>query len=190
MGALGIALHPLVFIICFLDIALKIITNYVRKQQHKNEWIMQCSRCNHEFIVPNPDRVEFVNAQNAEKQAEREKRDAENREKIRLKEECLKHNGELNSDEVLVGLAEYFGFHKNAFCTTEGKLKVSDKAFIVYNSQGSFRIPKNNVICVKKKNYFMFIFTGIEIRTNDNRKKYYFVVFPQERDQIISLLNK
>lgn len=151
---------------------------------------MQCSRCNHEFIVPNPDRIEIMSVKNANKQIKAEKRASLNRDKIRLREERLKFNGELNSDEILLGAVEYFGFHKNVFNTSAGKLKVSDKAIIVYNDKGSFRISKDSVISVKKKNYFFLIPTGIEIKVKDKRKKYDFVVVPKEREQIISLLDQ
>lgn len=175
---------------CFVLIGIVLILNVTRKIVHKNEWIMQCSRCGTEFTIVNPDRGDKLQEKEIEKQIKAEKKAVEYKNAAQLKKECLLRNGKLVDGEKLIQDIDYFGFHKNVFSNSQGKLRITDKSLICYNDKGCFRISRDKIVAVKKKNYFLFIPTGIQIRVNDKRKKYNFVVYPKDRAEILTSISK
>lgn len=184
----GVVLSPLCIIICVGCIVIGIIYNLMRKITHKNEWVMQCQRCGNEYTVVNIDKVDAIRRKEVQTKEKQEKTAEHRKEAAAFKAECLSRNGMLEPDEDLLAEVSYFGFHKNTFSNSNGKLKVIDRGYICYNDKGSFHISKETVIDVKKKNYFGMIPTGIQIRTRDKRKKYNFVVYVKDRDEILSTM--
>lgn len=186
LALLGIIIHPIVYILLFTNIILSIIGNISKKLRHKNKLFMQCTRRRNQFMVLNPKITKKQMVK--EKKEFNQKRHVENvnnRFQTRLKN--FKRNGRLTEEERLLFEIDYFGFHKNAFYTTNGKLKITDETLVCYSEKGAFRITKSNIISVKRKNYFLFIPTGIQIIVKDKRiYKYNFVVFPKERQDIIN----
>ena len=182
----GIALSPFFILVCIGCITVGIILNIVKKIRYRNYWIMQCQRCGNEFSIINPDKADVVSNKKSVAESRKNENTERKREIAREKVECISRNGMLETGEQLIAEIPYFGFHKNAFANSNGKLKITNKSYICYNDKGSFRIARNAVIQVKKKNYFGFIPTGIQIRATDKRGKYNFVVIPNERDKILS----
>lgn len=196
-GILGISVNPLILILAFASMAINIIINIVLKHRHRNEWVMQCPRCKHQFTVPNPDRTSQI----AKEKEKRETKDAQNREKQEQKKEIrleksrqetavLVENSRLYDDETLLSEVDYFATHKNAWSSAGGTLRITNKSLLIYNKRGAFRIYKDQTIGIKKKNYCFMIPTGIQIITDDGKKhKYNFVVCADKRKQIIKALN-
>ena len=149
---------------------------------------MQCQRCGHEFTVINPDKVEAVQKKAVATKEKQGKNAEYRRHAAQMKAECLARNGKIEPNENLLAEIGYFGFHKNSFYTSNGKLRITDRAYVWFNENGSFRIPKSEVVSVKKKNYMGVIPTGVQIRTTYKRRKYDFVVFAKEREHILQKL--
>lgn len=194
LSLLGCAFSPAFIFLCMACIIIAVIINIVRKISHRNEWVMQCSRCGCEFAIINPDKAEILEAKNQKKVQKQQEEAGRRTEKYKAiaeqKAVCLARNGQLAEDEILVEKVDYFGFHKNAFSNSQGKLIITNKSLICYNEKGCFRILRDRIQSVKKKNYFLCIPTGIQIRVNDKRKKYNFVVIPSERNEILENIKK
>lgn len=186
----GGAISPLCLVFCIACLVIMIILNIIRKVSYKNTWLMQCQQCGNEFEVVNPDRVEAIQRKQKIVDEKREKLAEEYRIASKIKEECLAKNGVIQESEVLLSEIPNFGLHRNAFSTSYGNLKITDKGYIWYNQNGSVRIPRNSVVEVKKHNYFLVIPTGVQIKTRSKRKKYNFVVLPKEREGIIDKCNR
>lgn len=183
---LGVAISPICLFICFSCMIIIFVLNIIRKYAYRNEWIMQCSRCGTEYTVPNPDREKNIEKEIARKKLKAEEK-AEYYNKIaEFKELVLKQNGMLADDERLIDEIKNIGYHKNIFTTKYGNIKVTNKSLIYYNEKGSLRIPKSEILQVKKRNYFLFIPTGIQIKTPTRTLK--FVVEPRNRDKYIQKL--
>lgn len=188
----GVIITPAFLVFEIIIIIITIIINITKKIAYREKWIMQCSRCGTEFTIVNPDKADRI--RNSEVLKENKAYNVANADTdnnvMQMKKECLSRNGQLAEDEVLIKDIEYFGFHKNAFSNSQGKLRITNKSLICYNDKGCFRIPKDKIIAVKKKNYFFVIPTGIQIKVNDKRKKYYFVVYPKDREEILKSLTE
>lgn len=174
---------PMFLLICFVCIILHIVLNIIKKIVYRNEWLMQCTRCGAEYGVPNPDRVEAVQKAAESKKLKAEEKAEYYKKKEQYKKNALELNGALQTDETLIDEIKDIGFHKNAFVTKYGNIKITDNALIYYNEIGSLRIPKNECINIKKRNYFFFIPTGIQIKTT--RRKINLVMEPKLREDYI-----
>ena len=202
-GILGVSLNPLILILAFAVMLLNLIVNIANKHKYRNVWIMQCQRCKKEFTVSDPDKMKKRDKKSLErqtKQAERElskKEKEEHRRAVQLEKsqkeaDLLKKNSMLYEDETLISEVDYFATHRNAWSTAGGSLRITDKCLLIYNRKGAFRIYKNQIMSIRKKNYFLIIPTGIQIKANSDKKKrkYNFVVMYDQRKQIIGELEK
>ena len=195
-GVLGISVNPIILIFAFAVMIFNIVVNILVKHKHRNVWVMQCLRCRQQFTVPNPYRIEQFDKEN-EKAVEREaelkekveRRKAKNLERSRLETAIMEKNARLFENETLIGEVDYFATHKNAWSTAGGNLRITDSSLLIYNKKGAFRIYKDQVCRIKRKNYFLIIPTGIQIVINDGKKrKYNFVVYYDKRKQIMQSL--
>ena len=102
----------------------------------------------------------------------------------------IEKNGELFENETLVSEIDYFATHKNAWSSAAGMLKITDKSLLIYNKKGAFRIYKEQVVKIRKKNYLFIVPTGIQICIHDGERKhkYNFVVLVDKRKQILDKL--
>jgi DNA-directed RNA polymerase subunit M/transcription elongation factor TFIIS len=189
---LGVAIHPIVLLFAFAVILLLIIVNMIHKHNNRNHWILQCSRCGYQFTITNPDRIDMINAQNEAKREKQSRRAVVYAEKNKKTVDALNQNGQLENDEVLLNTVDYFSPHKNSY-TLSSQLKITNKALVCFNAKRTLRLPKENVIYIKKKNYALIIPTGIQIcmMENGKKKRYNFVVYAgKQRKEIIKMLNE
>ncbi len=180
---LGAAIQPIVLTYVFVFMVCDIIKNVISGMSSRKYWFMQCPRCGHQYKILNPYRAEKINS---DKQREMEQR----REKYAKLNQDTEMNGKLLEDEQLITEINSIGYHKNVFSTTNYRVKITDKCKLIYNSKGSFRIYNDDIISIKKKNYFFVIPTGICISTRilNKKKKLLFVVAPSDREKIIEQL--
>ncbi len=184
----GVALSPFFVFISIILIVVVVILNILKKIAYRNEWVMQCTRCGTEYSVPNPDREDAINKAIEKKQLKQEERALYIKEKNEKIAKCLELNGKLNEDEQLLTEIKNIGLHTSVFITKYGNIKITNQSILYYNSGGSLRISKNNLLGIRKKNYFLVIPTGIEIKTSKRTIK--LVVESSRRDEIIALMNK
>lgn len=190
-AVLGVSIHPVILFFAVVAIILMIAVNAARKHHHKNDWVMQCTRCGHQFSVDNPDKIELVNEKKAKQKEKQNQKVKMYAEKNRVTIEHLNKNGQLLENETLLYTVDYFCPHKSAYTTAGAQLKVTDKSLICYNEKSRLRIPQSSIISIKKKNYFLIIPTGIQICTNDEgrKRKYDFVVMFDKRKEILRMLD-
>ena len=196
-GILGISIHPMILLLAIAAMIINIIINILVKIKSRNVWIMQCPRCKKEFTVPNPDIKDKIQKNNeksnAREQVKTEKNELKRErhfEKSRKEAAIIEKNGELFENETLVSEIDYFATHKNAWSSAAGMLKITDKSLLIYNKKGAFRIYKEQVVKIRKKNYLFIVPTGIQICIHDGERKhkYNFVVLVDKRKQILDKL--
>lgn len=183
---LGVSVHPLILLLAFASAILSIIVGILGKFRSRSVWDMQCSRCGHEFSVPNPDAAARANARDAAQKARVEARLAESRRRFASED----YNGQLLADESLLHELSGLSYHRNAFSTVPYKIKCTNKGLLFYNASGSFRIPSSEILAIRKRSYFGLIPTGIQIQTvnphTGKRRGYTLVAVPSERDSAIA----
>jgi hypothetical protein len=106
-------------------------------------------------------------------------------EKIGSKLEKSKDNSCLDEQEIIRYKSDIFNLRKNIFMGETGKLKLTDRNIIWYNHKKNIKIPIEDIKCIKSKNYFIFIPTGIQIKTSN--KKYDFITM--NRKDILQNIN-
>jgi DNA-directed RNA polymerase subunit M/transcription elongation factor TFIIS len=184
-SVLGITINPIILFFDFIVIILMIIGNIIYKHKNRNNWIMKCSRCGHQFTIINPDKVDIINKQNeGKKENQRQKS-----EKKTI--EALTQNGKLEVDEILLNTVDYFTPRKYLY-VSGWHLKVTNKALICFNDKSTFRIYKKNIEYIKKIRYASAMPAGIQICIIENgkNKKYDFVVQVYQQREIVDMLNK
>ncbi|MBQ3514610.1 MAG: hypothetical protein IJA32_12590 [Lachnospiraceae bacterium] len=196
-GILGISINPIILLLAIATMIFNIIINILVKIRCSNVWVMQCPRCKKEFTIPNPDKKEKIQ-KNIEKSNAREQVRAEKNElkrekhleKSRKETANIEKNSELFENETLVSEIDYFATHKNAWSSVAGMLRITDKSLLIYNKKGAFRIYKEQVVKIRKKNYFFIVPTGVQICIYDGKRKhkYNFVVMMDKRKQILDKL--
>lgn len=186
---LGVSINPVILFFAVAVIILMIIVNIIQKHRHRNDWIMQCTRCGHQFSVTNPDKIETINAKSEKKREKQNQKAKIYAEKNRVIIESLNRNSQLTEGETLLHTVDYFCPYKSAY-TANSQLKVTDKSLVCYNEKNSLRIPKSGIISIKKKNYCLIIPTGIQICVNDGGRKrnHDFVVLADKRKEILRML--
>jgi type IV secretory pathway VirB3-like protein len=181
---LGVTIQPTVLIIAFTFLVLNIIQNIIKKISTRKYWFMQCPRCRREYKILNPYKSEKI-------LADKQKKMEQCREKYAELNRSLEANGKLVEDEKLISEISSIGYHKNAFTTINYHVKITDRCILIYNNKGSFRIYNDDITSIKKKNYFLIIPTGICIKAHilNKKKKFLFVVSPNDREKIIEQLS-
>jgi DNA-directed RNA polymerase subunit M/transcription elongation factor TFIIS len=190
-AVLGITINPIILSFVFVDIIVMIIANIKRKHNNRNNWVLQCSRCGHQFTIINPDKVDTINAQNKAKQEKQRQRIQAYAEKNKKTIDALNQNGKLEGDEILLNTVDYFTPRKYSY-EPAWQLKVTDKTLVCFNAKRTFRVSKENIMYIKKKSYALIIPTGIQIciMENGKKKKCDFVVYTDKRGEIVDMLNK
>lgn len=186
---LGIAVQPFILSFCFVYVIDEVIKNILKARKYKYQWLMQCSRCKYCFAVVNPDMEDKWNAMKDKKKKKEEQKAIKIQLAIKRRNENLEQNRRLLDTEMLIGDIDFFGWLTSAFSRKNGSLRVTDGSLIWYNAKDRFRIPKDKILRIRKKNYLLFIPTGMQIKVNDRHKKYNFVVKPGERNKILNLCN-
>lgn len=188
-GLLGITIHPVIMFLVVFAILLTVAVNIVKKHSHRNEWVMQCSRCGYQFSVINPDKEESIKTQKVKQDTRQREKWNNYTEKNKKIIEGLNRNGQLEDDETLLYTVDYFSPHRKCY-TSSSRLKITDKSLVCYNEKKCLRISRKDIISIKKKNYFLVIPTGIQIyiKENGKHKKYNFVVMSDERKDILNVL--
>lgn len=188
--ALGVSIHPVILFFAVVVIILMIVVNTIQKHKHRNEWIMQCTRCGHQFSVTNPDKIESINTKKAQQTEKRNQKAKIYAERNKVIIENLNKNSQLAEDETLLHTVDYFCPHKSAYIASS-QLKLTDRSLICYNEKNSLRIPKSGIISIKKKNYCFIIPTGIQICVSEGgrKRKYDFVVLADKRKEILRMLD-
>lgn len=182
------SVSPFFIIFSFVCIIIIIVINVLKKIAYKNEWIMQCSSCGTEYTVPNPDREDAIQKAILKKQLKADEKAEYYRIKEKYKQAALAINGVLLIDESLIEEIKDVGYHKNAFITKYGNVKITNKSLIYYNEGGSLRIPKNEILAISPKNYFLIIPTGIQIKTHNRKIK--LVVESKTRQELLLKLKQ
>lgn len=190
-AVLGITINPIVLLFAIIVIILMIIANIIYKHNNRNNWILICSRCGHQFTITNPDKVDIVNAQNKAKQEKQRQRIEAYAEKNKKTIEALNQNGKLEEDEILLDTVDYFTPRKYVY-VSGWHLKITNKALICFNAKSTFRICKKDIEYIKKIRYASAMSAGIQIciMENGENKKYDFVVQVYQQKEIVDMLNK
>ncbi len=187
---LGVSINPVILFFAVAVIILMIIVNIIQKHRHRNDWIMQCARCGHQFSVTNPDKIESIKAKKAKQTEKRNQKAKIYAERNKAIIEKLNKNSQLAEDETLLHTVDYFCPHRSAY-TASSQLKLTDRSLICYNEKNSLRIHKSSIISIKKKNYCLIIPTGIQICVSEGgrKRKYDFVVLADKRKEILRMLD-
>ena len=186
---LGITVHPIILSFCFVHVIDKVIGNVLIARKYKYKWLMKCSRCKYIFTVINPDMADEWNAMQDKKKEKEEQKAIKIQLAANQKNENLEQNRRLLETEALIADIDFFAWLTSAFSRRNGSLRMTNCSLIWYNDKVCFRIPRDKILRIRKKNYFFFIPTGLQIKVNDRHKKYNFVVKSGERNKILNLCN-